>query len=584
MAKPQYGLVGTKPRKTGIPKVVGPITAQVKMPTGFNEWATARTAALNAAKPPANPYDAYYKMVVGSLQSPAQIEAQARRTALYNERAQLAASKAESDRIIAQYRGQSAQAQGFAKALAQLQGGEDEQAFARYSDAASRLGGLGAGLTGAVADAYQGDVDQATEAIARLTGGAGQVSGVPTADAVRNASNFMGVTVPAGSLQADAVNAARMAQSDAASRAQNIAQIAKGYDARTNAAIADEARDARTIIAGRGSAIQQAIDSLTGNRSNVLNTLGSVVGAKAGWAQQQIENQAALRKEQADALQRVVENARADEQLGITKDYLLNTQTQTAANLTGLIPGTNIPTYAASQDATENAQADTRNAASWTRTNHYESKADGTPKLKNGKLVPVAGYKLAPDGQSVVPIVKGGKAGTGGLTASGWQSLVKDVTSSIGEGLSQARPAGKLYKPQDPNADDQGFIADPNKPAIAPVSYADALRAAITAGPNTAKWRAKAKQLVDANPGYAPGRNGRPWTAATAKAAAISTAKKAYADGLHEDELVTALVNVGIPAKVIRNAVHSIYYMPARSPINGIPPTAEDYPGYKPKE
>lgn len=601
MAKPQYALAPKGKKKTGIPAMVGPLSGPVATPAGFGDYATARAAAAAAVAHPAanpfvggtNPYAGYYDRVLSALQTPGQIEAQARRTALNNERATLAAQQAASERIIGQYQDQSSRAQGFARALATLQGGQDEQAFARYSDAASRLGGLGAGLSGAVADAYQGQVDQTSETINRLTGGAGQVTGVPSGDAIRNASNYMGVTVPAGSLQEDAVSAARLAQSDAAKRAQNIALIAKGYDVRANEAIAQEAADARTTIAGRGAAIQSAIDSLTNNRSNVLNTLGSVVGAQAGWKQQQatsaanwkqqqIENAAALRKEASDAEQRMISNALAQHQQATADRYLNNTLTQTAAGLTGVIPGTNVPTYAASQDATQNAQSNQRLANEAERINHVKYNPTTLQPMTDakGNLIPSTGYKLAPGGQSVVALAKPGKskavAGGGGLTAASWSSLVKSVGGDIREGLSQARPAGKLYKPKDTNADDEGFIPDPNKPGVPAIPYADALSNAIAGGPNTPRWKTKATQLVNA--AYAPGRNGRPWTAPTAKAAAMSTAKKAYADGMHEQDLVAAMTNAGLPSSAIRNAVRIVYYMPNRSPIRGIPPTAEDYP------
>jgi hypothetical protein len=556
MAKPQYGLVGTKPKKTGIPLKVGPITAQVPMPDGFGNFAAARAAANVAAKPPANPFGAYYDRVLSALQTPAQIEAQARRTALYNERATLAAQKAASDRIIGQYNDQSARAQGFARALAKAQGTQDEQAFGRYSDAASRLGGLGAGLTGAVSDAYQGDVSQATEAINRLTGGAGEISGVPSADAIRNASTYMGVTVPAGSLQKDAVNAARLAQSDAAARSNNIGLIAKGYSSRADDAIEQAASDARATIGGRGAAIQQAIDSLTGNRSNVLNTLGSVLSAKTSWQQQQTENAAARRKEANDAVQRMIENARAQEQLGITKSYLNNTLGQTQANLTGLIPGTNIPTYAASQDATQTAQTNQRLANEAERINHvkYDPQTLQPMLDKNGRPIPSTGYKIGPNGTVVAQAKPGTAAGRGGMSGTAWQELITNANEQA-RLWAKGAPGGRRYVP--PRYDAAGkivggnqWIDDENAPATPALPYSAVLTQlnSLSAAPG---WGAQAKKIANAL--FPQGTSDRGWD--NPRATARELVKKAKSRNMSSDQVLAAAAAGNIPIDLVRAAM-----------------------------
>lgn len=549
---PQYKLVGTKPKpKLKLPMPLVGRTTQLKLDPAVTNYMNARTATRAPAA--ADPYAGYYNRVLSALQSPAQIEAQARRTALYNERATLAAQKAASDRIIGQYQDQSARAQGFARALASLQAGEDQQAFARYSDAASRLGGLGAGLTGAVSDAYQGDVDQATGAIAQLTGGAGQLSGVPTADAIRNAGTYMGVTVPAGSLQADAVNAARMAQSDAATRAQRLALIAKGYDVRADDAIEQAAADARTTIAGRGAAIQSAIDSLTGNRTNVLNTLGSVVGARANWKQQQIENAAARRKELSDAEQRIVENARAAEQLGITKSYLNNTLANTQANLTGLIPGTNVPTYAASQDATQNAQTNQRLANEAERINHvkYDPNTLQPMRDKAGNLIPSTGYKLGPNG-TVVAVAKPGAGGRGGMTATAWQSLITSANEQA-RAWAKGTPAGRrlvTVRDKTGKVTGQRWVDDENAPEVPALPYSAVLTQlnSLSAAPG---WAAQAKKI--ANSLFPQGTSDRGWD--NPRKVAKELVAKAKARKMSSDQVLAAAAAGNIPIDLVRAAM-----------------------------
>lgn len=572
--KPKYALVGTKPRLTGLPTklTIGP--TPVATPAGFGDYATARAAALTAAKPAANPFDAYYGRVLSALQSPAQIEAQARRTALFNERATLAAQKAASDRIIGQYNDQSARAQGFARALGAAQAGQDDQAFGRYSDAASRLGGLGAGLTGAVSDAYQGDVSQATEAINRLTGGAGQISGVPSADAIRNAGTYMGVTVPAGSLQKDAVNAARLAASDAAGRANNIGLIAKGYTSQANDAIAQEAADARTTIAGRGSAIQQAIDSLTGNRTNVLNTLGSVLTAKTGWQQQQITNAAAQRKEASDAVQRMIENARASEQLGITKSYLNNTLTQTAAGLTGVIPGTNVPTYAASKDAASAAQTNQRLANEAERINHVKYDPNTLQPMKDakGNPIPSTGYKIGANGSVVAVAKPGTSAARGGMSGTAWQELINGANEQA-RAWMKGTPAGKRFVP--PRYDAAGkivggnqWIDDPNTVATDPMPYSAVLTqlGSLSAAPG---WAAQAKKI--ANGLFPEGSSDRGWD--NPRATARELVKKAKARGMSSDQVLAAAAAGNIPVNLVQAAMKAAGWASIK------PPSATDLLG-----
>jgi hypothetical protein len=192
-------------------------------------------------KLPATPYDKQINTVLSGIQTPGQITATANATALANERAMLAAQKAVSDQTIAAFNNQQTRAEGFSQALGKLQAGEDQQAMARYGQAADRLSGLGAGLTGAVGAGYQSGVDRTRAAVDALTGGLGQVTATPGAD-IANAAQYTGATMPANTLQDNAVAAARMAQFGARTFIRSVWATARGPTMRSRRRRATRAR------------------------------------------------------------------------------------------------------------------------------------------------------------------------------------------------------------------------------------------------------------------------------------------------------------------------------------------------------
>jgi hypothetical protein len=159
--------------------------------------------------------------------------------------------------------------------------------------------------------------------------------------------------------------------------------------------------------------------------------------------------------------------------------------------------------------------------------------------------------------------------------------LIKSTQKAITSGL-RSSSEGKLYKPDDDNADDDGFIADPNKPGKQAVQYQAALAQAIAGGPNTRQWKARAKQLVDA--AYKVGENGRPYPPKQGLRIATTNAKTAYSKAIpFEDAVATAVEKAGgtIPEALIRRAFKSVYYSASNpySPVPGSPhfePTDEE--------
>lgn len=506
-------------------KVLKPAKATT---TGWTNYPTLafgappKAAAKVAA--PADPYAGLYKVALAGVQSPAQITATANAQALAREREMLAAQKAVSDQTIAAYNNQQTRAEGFAKALGTLQAGEDQQAQTRYQTAAGALTGIGTGLTGDVSDRYQSAVDQTKAEIARLTGGLGVVN-APAADDIRNAAQYAGVTIPARTLTEGAVNAARLAQSDAAARRDNIHQIGVGYGAKADDAIAQAASDARALIAKRPATIAELVNQLTANRQTGVSNLGNILAARTGYrqteqkrlddlSQQKIANKLAIDKFNSDNAHWVSEDARATRQVDLTERALDNTMRQTGASILGVDPVTGMPTLSTVQ-ANRQWQAQLASIASTTSAqNGYRMVwRDGklTPQLDaKGNVVPLLGAKLAPGGQSVIKVPtktatgKGKLVGYGGLSPSGLRTLKGKVEDRVIKGLETDSDVKTFVGVGKEGADDQGYVHSQS----AATDYTTALRSALQAGPNTPAWRKAATEIVQNH--YPAGHNGRP--------------------------------------------------------------------------
>src|SRR5262245_50437062 len=355
----QYNIAGPMNVQTGIPRRVRGTTTRVNVrPVG---QAFMNQRAQSCA--PTTPWDDYIKLAKSAIQTPAQIQTSARQTAAADEAAALARQKAVSDQIISQYNNQAARAQGFARALGQLQAGEDQQAQARYQAAANTLTGIGTGLTGDVAQRYQEGVDATREMVNRVTGGLGQVSAPEAAD-LRNAGLVAGSTLPARSLAESAVNAANLAQADAAARRQNIALIGQAYTSKADEAIAQAASDARALVAQRPATIQQLVQQLTQNRQAGVTNLAGGLAQRASYQQ-------AEQKRLDDLAQQAITNRQAWAQIETAKGYLQNQGRLQEAQITGRDPKTGELTYQAGQDQKKWQQQRARNALDWSNHNDY---------------------------------------------------------------------------------------------------------------------------------------------------------------------------------------------------------------------
>lgn len=156
-------------------------------------------------------------------------------------------------------------------------------------------------------------------------------------------------------------------------------------------------------------------------------------------------------------------------------------------------------------------------------------------------------------------------AKTGGLSASGWRSLVSDASKQAST-LATAAPA-KVHYPA--GGGDPQPIPGSGHDAT---SYKDALAQIVALGPNTPAWHAKAAQIVNAQ--YSEGESGRPYSPKNAKRTAAQAAAAAVKAGKPYQEAVdTFLANTQgtIDPAVARAAYERAYFFPPISPIKGVP-------------
>lgn len=497
-----------------MPKVVIPKQAKLSIPMRLSGAAPVKlnpvsrsvlkTRTAAAAPPPAaaDPWAPIIALARSSIQTPQQILALSRSRAATDETAALAAQKAQTDAEIARINAQGTRAQGFAQALAKLSSGQDDQAMANYTTAAQTLQGLGTGLTGAVAEGYQSGADRAAEVVRNLTGGLGQVNAPAAAD-IRNASQYAGVTSPALTLAASAPNAAALARAEAAQRVAGISQIGQGYDAQATQAIEQAAADRRALIAKRPSTIQDLVQQLTENRSAGVTNLANMIGARTTYQQQQITNQQAADKAQRDQSNDLFNRWLQTQQLQTTQGYLTASQNRDYMTATGMIPGSDAPTFAAQQQGFENTSKRSGLAAQWTSYNHFKTDWQGQPILDaKGQKQPVGGYKLGPDGQSVVAAKtpKTGAALTGGLTPSGYGKLVETAQTDAGNWAKGVPPDYQLVSPQ---YDDNGVLRPGTGIQVKvkgtgedPLGYSDVLGRLQSRNPSR-RWQKQALDIVN---------------------------------------------------------------------------------------
>lgn len=190
----------------------------------------------------------------------------------------------------------------------------------------------------------------------------------------------------------------------------------------------------------------------------------------------------------------------------------------------------------------------------------------GVPKTVPPRTVSPGSTLVDPTTGNVIysapPKPSGGTAATGGLSASGWLSLVASASKQAAA-LSTTVAARQHYPAGggDPvNVPGTGKQAAP---------YNDALNQIFALGPNTKAWATKTRQIVDAR--YAPGENGRPW-GAQAVPAAIKTAKTAYTNGMTIADARAKMLAANLPQDAVGKAIQRVYYSGAFSPVNGAPP------------
>jgi hypothetical protein len=565
-------LVGTGKPKLNIPSKLTGSSVVATSPISQNfvsGWeATHAPAAVN-------PWDAFYKTYASTIQTPAQIQAEARKTALANETAAAAAATAASNKIISQYNQQADRAQGMAQALAQIQSEQGNQAAASYNTAANTLTGLGTGLTGAVSDAYQSQIDNARSQIAAITGGLGTVS-APEAGDMRNAAQYAGVTIPATTIASDAFNAKQLALNAAHAGQTNVDIIGQNYRAQANQQVGKAAEDMRALIAGRPKSIQDLVTSLTANRTAGIQNLATVLGQRATFAQ-------AEQKRRDDLVQQQYANQLSWGQYQTQRDYLRNQTAQTQsqidtalAGVTGYDPKTGLPTFANQQAKRTFLQNMAQLATSKSNGLGYQVEYD--PKTntfvtkydKKGHVMPIGGYVLNPKdktGQSVIPFVKPGTGtkdptapGTGGMTLKDWNALNKDASTNVAEWLKGEEPDYQFVPPQ---FDDDGKIRDgtgitvpvgPGKPGM---DYGTLLTNLQDMN-ESPRWQRRALEI--ANRHFDPGEAGRPWgTGKVAMDAITKTAKLNFKNQVNFNLVMTELLKEGFDRAQVLKGLKGVY-------------------------
>lgn len=213
-------------------------------------------------------------------------------------------------------------------------------------------------------------------------------------------------------------------------------------------------------------------------------------------------------------------------------------------------------------------------ARSWTATNHYQSDWQGNPL--GGKITPVGGYKLAPDGSGVVKVST--TAGKPPQSAASIATASRDLNTWLkGQLTLNAKPPVSRKNP-DPKTvaavpvqywDSSTASWQNNPPAAATVpDYNTVLNEAIAQGPDTAQWRQKATQIVQSRPEYAAmGVNGRPWTTAAAKGAAAKGAAASARQGFTFMEALKHGRDANIPDAILLPALAKAYKVKT---VNGV--------------
>lgn len=566
--------------------MAGRFTTYGGQPGAFLPAPKARSTRVKI-NPIASPYDKLIAQARASLATPGALRTTANQQVGAQINAALGASTASSKLEQQQFADLQNRALGFASALGHLEAGMAPSVGQAYQNAANALGSYGTGLTGAVAADEQAAAEKARAQVSGLIGeqNANLVGGYDI-PGLRSTAQYTGVTLPASDLGAQAATAVRLQNAAATTGFGSVQNIAKDYAQQAIDALNQRAAERAQIIAQRPELFQTALEAQRQDRQQTLSTLSTLTGNRASYLQNRatlaeqrrqfgITEADKVRQAKIDANQQTIENARADRQLGITESYLNNTMRQTGASITGYDPVTGDPTFNTVQG--NRTWADTKNqrAATWTATNGYKSDAHGNPILKNGKLQPAAGYKLDKTGTGVVRTYAPSRTtatGPGGLSAASMKDLVSTVNTQLEKGLSPKTDI-KTYNPNDPNADENGYVHSRGTPT----SYPDALNSAVStlvaSGVPARAALQRAQILVNAK--YKEGVNGRPFSAPRARRILTDAARQAFKAGYSADQAIAEANKQawkwppGLADKITRSTYRRLYPTSRWSPIPG---------------
>lgn len=415
-----------------------------------------------------------------------------------------------------------------------------------YRSAANDQAGLAAGFSGQLQRTVGDESAQASKGLAAL----GSPGALPsTAGQAGNAVYALGGQIPANAMLANAPAAVAEAQGAVRGlvgygQQQAIGTLGAGQQAANKLTPSILAAEAKTPALTQQYASQLLTAAEKDRQDAIGNAYKAIALDQAG---------------QKDAAEAAYQKAEVGARLYATKvqdAHNVATENTTSA-------------HNAAIESIQQQNANTSRERATTAANR--SIIVGSDKSGRYAIDPATGRRTL-----VTPPVKATPS------ASSMTSLVKDTNAMVAKGASGKAPE-QHYAPTAPtgqqvtdaSGNPTGFITVPGTGTGA-TTYSDAVRAAIANGPNTPAWRQRAIKIVDAH--YEPGENGRPYTPTGARRAATAAAAAAYSAALPVDTAIKNIVtNSGgtLSPEVVKAAVTKVYYINhARSPINGLPPSA----------
>lgn len=154
-----------------------------------------------------------------------------------------------------------------------------------------------------------------------------------------------------------------------------------------------------------------------------------------------------------------------------------------------------------------------------------------------------------------VPATRGTKTrGKGGLPPSSWSSLVQNAAQTI---AGAGKPPERHY-----DAGSGTFVTVPGS-GQPRTPYPEMVQQITAMGPDTAAWRRKAVALVQADPHYKPGENGRPFEGGAARQVAGQFVREAVKQGADRAQIIERGQQLGvIPVDALMWALSRFYREP----------------------